>query len=146
MEFVSVTPNNSCLLFTKRTKPMTRQQVVLLLRKLLLRMEEEEFELSEYCGNTSYPDKKGFLIYTATGWDTYTLKFLGSKKNSHIPPVTVVYCDGKTEERSYTNIRGLHNVVHMYCPINPSTITPEKHRLKVLQQFQLSNVQYIKEN
>lgn len=125
---------------------MTRQDFVLILRKLLLRMEREEWEFDEYFGSTSYNDGKGSFKYTATGIDTFTLKFLGPKRNSHIPPVTVVYCDGKTEERSYTNIRGLHNVVYLYCPIDPATITPEYHRRKVLTHFKLSNVQYIKEN
>ena len=126
---------------------MNRQELVLTLRKLLLRMEREECELEQELGfSWDINQNTGIKQYKTNGIDTFTLKFLGPKRNSHIPPVTVVYCDGKTEERSYTNIRGLHNVVHMYCPINPNTISPERHRRRVSRILQSANVQFIKDS
>ena len=125
---------------------MNRSKLVIYLRNLLLRMENEEWELDEELGTAWIMVDSKSKQYIGNGIDTFTLRFLGPKQKTAIPPITVVYCDGKTEERSYTNVRGLINAVYLYCPIDPATITPEYHRRKVLTHFKLSNVQYIKEN
>ena len=127
---------------------MTRQQVVLLLRSLLKRMEEEEWEFNENFGHDCVPVQSAYK-YVANKRDTFTLRFTGPKQNSEIPNILIVWPDSTTEYRPWRNLRGLskrgERPTLLYCPIDPNTITPEKHRLNVLKQFQLSNVQYIKE-
>ena len=119
-------------------------------RNLLKRMEEEEWEFNEYFGSTPYNDGKGYRKYAATGIDTFTLKFLGPKQKTSIEKVLVVWPDSTTEYRPLNNLRGLSKQgvrpAFLYCPINPKDIYPEKHRLNVMKQLTLNNVEYIKEN
>jgi len=126
---------------------MNRQELVLTLRKLLLRMEREECELEQELGfSWDINQNTGIKQYKTNGIDTFTLRFLGPKPQSYIPPVTVVYCDGRTEERSYTNVRGLINAVYLYCPVSLKEITPERHRRRVSRILQSANVQFIKDS
>jgi len=128
---------------------MTRQQVVLLLRKLLKRMEEEEFEINEFYGH-DYVVVGSVYKYINTGHDTFVLKFLGPKQKTVIENVLVVWPDSTTEYRPWNNLRGLSKQgvrpAFLYCPVNPKDIYPETHRLNVMKQLTLNNVHYIKEN
>ena len=129
---------------------MTRQDFVLILRKLLLRMEREEWEFDEYFGSTSYNDDKGYLTYAATGIDTFRLRFLGPKQKTAIPNVLVVWPDSTTEHRPYTNLVGLlkqgERPILLYCPVSLKEISPERHRRRVSRILQSANVQFIKDS
>lgn len=128
---------------------MARSDVIILLRKLLKRMEEEEWTLDEKLGsNVEY--KGGFKEYQANGRDTYTLKFNGPKRESHIPLVTIVWEDGYSERRSYRQVRGIQRngerPVYKYCAIKLEDIEPSHHRENVRKCFLASGISYIGEN
>lgn len=128
---------------------MNRKQAITLIRRLLKRTENEEYEISQEFGYASIPSDH-INKYILANLDTVTIKFLGPKTKTKIPPVLIVWPNGTTEERSYQNLRGLikQNMrpTYLYCPINPNTIYPESHRQKVLSQLRKNNVCYIKEN
>ncbi len=111
---------------------MNRADVIILLRRLLKRMEQEEWTLEEYNGK-----------------DTYTLKFNGPKRETHIPQVITVWEDGQTMSTAWNDIpaRRLNSIetVYRYCPIKLSTIFPWKLRLEVIKVFQLNHVSTIEE-
>lgn len=127
---------------------MARSDVIILLRRLLKRMEQEEWTLDEKLGrNVEY--KRGFKEYQANGRDTYTLKFNGPKRESHIPSVTIVWEDGSVSSEHWKDITGLTHEglkpVYKYCPIKLNTIVPGYLLLEVMRVFQLNHVSTIEE-
>lgn len=111
-------------------------------------MEEEEWTLDEKLGsNVEY--KGGFKEYQANGLDTYTLKFNGPKRESHIPLVTIVWEDGSVSSEHWKDITELTHEglkpVYKYCPIKLNTIVPRHLFLEVVRIFQLNHVSTIEE-
>ncbi len=111
---------------------MSRADVIILLRRLLKRMEQEEWTLEEYNGK-----------------DTYTLKFNGPKRETHIPQVITVWEDGQTMSTAWNDIpaRRLNSIeaAYRYCPIKLSTIKPFELFQKVAKVFELNHVSTIEE-
>jgi len=128
---------------------MARSDIIILLRRLLKRMKEEEWTLDEDLGHTTIPTRAGYAKYQATGRDTYTLKFKGPKRETHIPQVITVWEDGQTMSTAWNDIpaRRLNDIeaVYRYCPIKLSTIKPFELFQKVAKVFELNHVSTIEE-
>lgn len=122
---------------------MDRQTAIKTIRHILKRMENEEWAWHEKAG---FNEVRGFqaIQYLPNGKDTFTLQFLGPKKPTVIPPITIVWPNGSTEERPAFNMRGLikggDRPVYKFCPIDPSTIVPEHHKEKMTVFFLKNNI------
>jgi len=128
---------------------MARADVIILLRRLLKRMEQEEWTLDEDLGHDTILTRPGYGKYGSTGLDTYTLKFRGPKRETHIPQVITVWEDGQTMSTAWNDIpaRRLNSIeaVYRYCPIKLSTIKPLKLFQEVVIIFELNHVSTIEE-
>ena len=127
---------------------MARADVIILLRRVLKRMEQEEWTLDENFGYDTTPVPHG-IVREYNGIDTYTLKFNGPKRETHIPQVITVWEDGQTMSTAWNDIpaRRLNDIeaVYRYCPIKLSTIKPLKLFQEVAKVFELNHVSTIEE-
>lgn len=119
---------------------MNRKQVIILIRRLLKRMENEEYEIKEEFDYNFLTD-----TYLPTNLDVISLRFLGPKRRTKIPPVLIVWPNGTTEERSYNQVRGLNPTpTYLYCPIDINAVEPIDFRNELLTNFTRDNVNYKK--
>lgn len=123
---------------------MARADAIILLRRLLKRMEQEEWTLDENLGYDPILTEHSYSKHELNGLDSYTLNFRGPKQKTSIPDVLVVWPDGYSERKPYREVRGIQRngerPIYKYCPIKLSDIKPINHQKAVIECFRTSDI------